>query len=133
LKASAGKNASGNQIVAQHCYNPCAQAVTRLLRPNGDSETSGMRINVREPLKTTYRMYRRRRTGVYYIENNSTDEQQSLRTTNRAEAKKLLDAKNQTHQSAALNLQLGTLRHWRRHSAKINRNVNLLAQSIPHQ
>lgn len=58
-------------------------------------------------VKTAYRMYRRKRSGVYYIENNSTGEQDSLKTKDSAEAKRLLDAKNLAQQSAALNLQLG--------------------------
>ena len=52
-------------------------------------------------------MYRRKRTGVYYAQKNSTGEQESLRTADFAEAKKLLDAKNLAQQSASLNLQLG--------------------------
>ena len=58
-------------------------------------------------MKAAYRMYRRKRTGVYYCENNQTREQQSLGTSDRGQAKRLLDAKNQGQQSSALNLQLG--------------------------
>jgi hypothetical protein len=58
-------------------------------------------------MKTAYRMYRRKRTGVYYVENNQTREQQSLGTPDKGQAKRLLDAMNQGQQSSALNLQLG--------------------------
>jgi len=58
-------------------------------------------------MQKAYRMYRRERTGVYYLQNNQTREQQSLRTTDKAEAQRLLDAKNQAQQGLALNLQLG--------------------------
>ena len=58
-------------------------------------------------MKTAYRLYRRNRTGVYYLQNNRTREQQSLGTTDKGQAKRILDAKNQEQQTPALNLQLG--------------------------
>jgi integrase len=66
-----------------------------------------MLVYMTQIMKTAYRMYRRKRTGVYYIQNNRTREQQSLATTDRGEAKRILDAKNQEQQTPALNLQLG--------------------------
>jgi integrase len=58
-------------------------------------------------MKSAYRLYRRNRTGVFYVQNNQTRQQQSLGTTNEAQARKLLEAKNQENQTPALNLQLG--------------------------
>ena len=58
-------------------------------------------------MKKAYRMYKRKRTGVFYIENNSTREQRSLGTTDKEQAKRLFDAENQAQQAPALNLQLG--------------------------
>ena len=58
-------------------------------------------------MKQAYRMYQRKLTGGFYIQNNSTRKQESLKTTDRAEAERLLDAKNQERQTPALNLQLG--------------------------
>jgi integrase len=55
-------------------------------------------------MKQAYKLFRRR-GGVYYAENNSTGEQKILRTRDRHEAKRLLDAYNST--STALNLELG--------------------------
>jgi hypothetical protein len=66
-----------------------------------------MLVYMNKTMKTAYRMYRRKRTGVYYCENNQTREQQSLGTPDKAQAKRLLDAMNQGQQSSALNLQLG--------------------------
>jgi integrase len=58
-------------------------------------------------MKKAYRMYKREKTGVYYIENNRTHQQRSLRTMDEDEAQRLLDAENQARQTPALNLQLG--------------------------
>jgi integrase len=62
---------------------------------------------MKKNMKSAYRMYRRKRTGVFYIQNNQTREQQSLGTKDEAEAQRLLDVKNQVQQTPALNLQLG--------------------------
>jgi hypothetical protein len=58
-------------------------------------------------MKSAYCLYRRKRTGVFYVENNQTREQKSLGTSDKGEAKKLLDAMNSGQQSSSLNLQLG--------------------------
>jgi integrase len=58
-------------------------------------------------MKTAYRMFKRKDRPNYYIQNNSTREQHCLGTSDKIQAKRLLDAKNQENQSAALNLQLG--------------------------
>ena len=41
-----------------------------------------------------------RRGDIYYLQNNSTGEQRSLRTNDKAEAKRILDAENQARQGA---------------------------------
>jgi hypothetical protein len=56
-------------------------------------------------MKQAFRMFKRR--GVYYIQNNQTGEQKSLRTADKNEAKRLFEARNQARQPAALNLELG--------------------------
>lgn len=58
-------------------------------------------------MKPAYRMFKRKDRPNYYIQNNSTREQYCLGTSDKIEAKRLLDAKNLGNQSAALNLQLG--------------------------
>lgn len=48
------------------------------------------------------------RGGVYYIQENGKNNPKSLNTTDKAEAQRLLDAKNgAVSQTAALNLQIG--------------------------
>jgi integrase len=58
-------------------------------------------------MKPAYRMFKRKDRPNYYIQNNSTREQHCLGTSDKIEAKRLLDIKNQKNQSAALNLLLG--------------------------
>ena len=58
-------------------------------------------------MKPSYRLYLRKRTGVYYLQNNSTREQRSLRTTDEATALKLLRAENQPREQASLNMEIG--------------------------
>ena len=50
-----------------------------------------------------YRLYRRR-NGVYYLEDTFTHKQESLRTADRAEAKQIAAAHNQSAQQPALNV-----------------------------
>ena len=58
-------------------------------------------------MKKAYRLYRRRRTGVYYLQNNRTGEQQSLRTSDKSQAEQILRAKNSVHEAPSLNLDVG--------------------------
>ncbi len=62
---------------------------------------------MKKTMKTACRMYRRKRTGVYYLQSNRTREQQSLGTSDKGQAQKILNVKNQEQQAPALNLQLG--------------------------
>jgi hypothetical protein len=56
-------------------------------------------------MKQAFRMFKR--NGVFYVCCNATGVQTSLRTKDKAEARRLLEARNQTRQPAALNLELG--------------------------
>jgi hypothetical protein len=60
-------------------------------------------------MKKAYRLFKRTdRGGVYYIQENGKNNPKSLKTTDEAEAHRLLDAKNgAVSQTAALNLQIG--------------------------
>jgi integrase len=58
-------------------------------------------------MKPTYRLYQRKSTGVYYLQNNSTREQRSLHTKDEATALKLLSAENQPREQASLNMEIG--------------------------
>src|SRR4051812_9061661 len=62
-------------------------------------------------MKKAYRMFRRGQ--FYYIQKNGSNYQRSLGTTDRKEAKELLEAENKASQSARLNLDVGLayLRH----------------------
>jgi hypothetical protein len=47
-----------------------------------------------------------RASGVWYLENKETKHQESLRTRDATEAKRLLNAKNEAHRLPAINLQI---------------------------
>lgn len=49
----------------------------------------------------------RKRSGVYYIQNNSTGEQRSLKTKDEETATRLWECENNARKPAALNLELG--------------------------
>ena len=57
-------------------------------------------------MKPAYRLFKRQRNGVYLIQNNSTGEQRSLRTKDKDEANRLLEAENNARKSPALNIEL---------------------------
>jgi len=52
-----------------------------------------------------YRMFRRH-SGVYFIQDNETGKQESLRTKNKGEAERLIQAKNEAHRQPAINVQI---------------------------
>src|SRR5437870_4661080 len=52
-----------------------------------------------------YRLYRRR-NGVFYWQDNSSKNQGTLRTADRREAERLLNAMNESHREPTLNLNL---------------------------
>ena len=54
-------------------------------------------------MKQKFRLYRRKASGRYYAQDNGTGQQQSLGTTNRAEALRLLCAQNEADYQPAFN------------------------------
>src|SRR5437762_609594 len=52
-----------------------------------------------------YRLFRRR-NGVFYWQDNGSQKQGTLRTTDKREAERLLNAMNESHRQPALNLNL---------------------------
>src|ERR1700722_16101724 len=56
-------------------------------------------------MKNLYRLYRR--NGIYYAENTRTRQQYSLRASDRGEASRLLNAKNEAAVAPMMNLALG--------------------------
>src|SRR5438094_4927244 len=57
-------------------------------------------------MKNRFRLYRRRMGGVFYVHASETGKQESLGTRDRAEAKTLLNARNESVRQPQLNLQI---------------------------
>ncbi len=57
-------------------------------------------------MKHRFILYRRKRGGVFYLEDTQSKKQESLHTKNRAEALTLLHCKNEAHRQPVLNLQI---------------------------
>ena len=57
-------------------------------------------------MKRRYILYRRKRGGMFYIEDTETRKQESTGTRNRAEATSLLNARNESVRQPQLNLQI---------------------------
>ncbi|MGA2788889.1 MAG: hypothetical protein ABSF60_15320, partial [Verrucomicrobiota bacterium] len=57
-------------------------------------------------MRQQFRLYRRKKSGRYYLQNDLTGKQESLHTSDRATATRLLHAKNEARQQPALNLQI---------------------------
>ena len=57
-------------------------------------------------MKQRFRMYQRGINGRYYIEDNTTGKQESLGTCDKAEALRLVMAKNEADQQPAFNAQI---------------------------
>jgi integrase len=57
-------------------------------------------------MKTTYRIFKRG-NGVYYVQNNETGKQNSLKTKNLEEAKKLCGAYNEAASESQINREIG--------------------------
>ena len=59
-------------------------------------------------MQKTYRIIsRKQRRGKFYLHNTQTNERESLTTTDRQEAQKICDVRNQERQTPDLNLKLG--------------------------
>jgi microcystin degradation protein MlrC len=56
-----------------------------------------------------YRLYRRR-NGIFYWQENDSSKQGTLRTSDRREAERLLNAMNESHREPTLNLNLNLAR-----------------------
>lgn len=56
-------------------------------------------------MKLKFRLFQRS-TGIYFIEDRETKKQESLRTRDKAEAERVLHARNEAHQQPLLNLQI---------------------------
>jgi len=57
-------------------------------------------------MKQRFRLYRRKKSERYYIHNELTGKQESLHTSDRAKATRLLHAKNEAGEQPAINLQI---------------------------
>src|SRR5690348_9217647 len=55
-------------------------------------------------MKQAFRLYRR--SGIYYCHNNDTGQRESLRTSDKCDAKRLVHAKNEAACMGTLNLQI---------------------------
>ena len=56
-------------------------------------------------MKNRYRLFQRS-SGIFFLENDVTRKQESLRTRDRTVAKRILNARNEAHQQPAINLQI---------------------------
>ena len=63
--------------------------------------SSTMRINV----KLRYRLFQRS-NGIFFIEDRVTSKQASLQTRDKVVAQRIFNAKNESHQQPAINLQI---------------------------
>jgi hypothetical protein len=57
-------------------------------------------------MKRRFRLYRRGKSGRYYIHDDATGRQESLHTNDRAKATRLFHAKNEASEQPAINLQI---------------------------
>jgi hypothetical protein len=57
-------------------------------------------------MRQRFRLYRRKKGGRYYLHNDLTGKQESLHTSDRAKATRLLHANNEAGQQPAINLQI---------------------------
>ncbi len=57
-------------------------------------------------MKPRFKLYRRKRGGTFYVQDNQTKKQESLNTKNRDEAITLLHARNESARQPQLNLQI---------------------------
>lgn len=56
-------------------------------------------------MKYKYRLFQRR-TGIFFIQDNETGRQESLKTRDKRQAQRLFHARNEAHQQPAINLQI---------------------------
>jgi hypothetical protein len=63
-------------------------------------------------MRQRYRLYRRKRGGRYYLQDDVTGKQESLGTSDRATAARLLHSKNEAVKQPAVNLQIARALKW---------------------
>src|SRR5213083_1033691 len=63
-------------------------------------------ITERQSMKQRFRLYRRKHGGRFYVDDNITGKQESLKITDRTEALRVLHAKNEAEKQPAINLQI---------------------------
>jgi hypothetical protein len=56
-------------------------------------------------MKRKYRLFKRN-TGIFFIQNNATGKQESLKTRDKTAAQRIFNAKNEAHEQPAINLQI---------------------------
>ena len=57
-------------------------------------------------MKRRFILYRRKRGGMFYLEDTQSKKQESLHTKNRADAVSVLNARNESRRQPQLNLQI---------------------------
>lgn len=57
-------------------------------------------------MRQRYRLYLREKTGRFYLHDDATGKQESLRTTDRATAERLFHSRNEAEKQPAINLQI---------------------------
>ncbi len=83
--------------------SPPAARVANTPRATRNSSGSGRNA---EPMKSRFILYRRKRGGMFYLEDTETRKQQSLGTRNHPEALALLNARNESVRQPQLNLHI---------------------------
>src|SRR6266542_7043177 len=63
-------------------------------------------ITERQSMNQRFRLYRRKHGGRFYVHDNITGKQVSLKTSDRTEAQRVLHAKNEAEKQPAINLQI---------------------------
>src|SRR5258706_255040 len=61
---------------------------------------------MRKDVKNRYRKFRSGKSGYWYIQDNESGQQKSLRTADEAEAQRLLQARNEALRQPAINVQI---------------------------
>ncbi len=56
-------------------------------------------------MKMKYRLFKRN-SGIFFIQDNATGRQESLKTRDKETARRLFNARNEAHQQPAINLQI---------------------------
>src|SRR5262245_44066960 len=79
--------------------------ITLPLLANGNTANQASLITVKKVMTQKFRLYRRS-NGRFYIEDNTSGKQESLGTSDKAEALRLLMAKNEAENQPAFNFRI---------------------------